>query len=62
MNDNRKCEFRMFFRISGARSAKKSGIMGVKIPFDPNIIISVSERMEKDEGSDRYRGSHGGRG
>ena len=29
----------MFLRIAGARSAEQFGIRGVKIPFDPNIIL-----------------------
>ena len=29
----------MFLRIVRVRSTEQSGIIGVKIPFDPNIII-----------------------
>ena len=28
----------MFLKIAGAYSAEQSGIKGVKIPFDPNIM------------------------
>ena len=28
----------MFLKIAGAYSAEQSGIRGVKMPFDPNII------------------------
>ncbi len=31
----------MFLRIVGAHRAEQSGIKGVKIPFDPNIIKRV---------------------
>ena len=31
----------MFLRIAGVRSTEQSGIKGVKIPFDPNIIFIV---------------------
>ena len=29
----------MFLRIVRVRSTEQSGIKGVKIPFDPNVII-----------------------
>ena len=32
----------MFLMIAGVRSTEQSGIIGVKIPFDPNIMISDS--------------------
>ena len=32
----------MFLKIAGAYSAEQSGIRGVKMPFDPGIIIKVS--------------------
>ena len=32
-------ELRMFLRIVRVRSTEQSGIKGVKIPFDPNIIL-----------------------
>ena len=31
----------MFLGLQERESAEQSGIIGVKIPFDPNIIISV---------------------
>ena len=45
----------MFLRIARVRSTEQSGIRGVKIPFDPNIIstknqrkIIRAERMDQD--------------
>ena len=40
----------MFLRIAGARSAKQSGIKGVKIPFDPNISVrSIAQGAGRDK-------------
>ena len=32
----------MFLRLVGVRSTEQAGIIGGKIPFDPNIIILAS--------------------
>ena len=37
------------FRIVRARSAKQSGIIGGKKPFDPNIILLYNTVFEKSK-------------
>ena len=35
----------MFLMIAGVRSTEQSGIIGVKIPFDPNIIFYINTAL-----------------
>ena len=49
----------MFLRIVRVRSTEQSGIIGVKIPFDPNIIIFQynDNYKDKEKFSCPYRGN-----
>ena len=38
----------MFLRIVRVRSTEQSGIKGVKIPFDPNVIIIYKKSVKKN--------------
>ena len=50
----------MFLRIARVQSTKQSGIIGGKIPFDPNIIIYYcyekyyKNKVRKDEYYGKY--------
>ena len=45
----------MFLMIAGVRSTEQSGIIGVKIPFDPNIIITVIKFNNKPFGGRKVK-------